>query len=381
MKKILILTDWFYPGFKAGGLISTCYNLSMLLREEYDIHILTTDRDLGDQEPYKNIVPDQWTSFSENIRVYYTSPQKLTLPGLIAQIRRVRPDHIYLNSMFSLPFTIYPLLLKRLGMINAHIIVSPGGMLKESALNIKRLKKKCFLTALRLLRIQQLIRFHATDNQEQQDVKKVFGKKAVVSQIYCAPPVPATGIACPPKQRGAVKLVFVGRIHPIKNLHFLIECLQHSYQKIELTVVGPIENTSYFNQCKELEHYLPGNIKLNFAGAVTKEKINYYLNDSHFLALPSAGENFGYAIVEAFCAGKPVIITDQTPWRSLTQQKIGWDLPVNNQASFIEAINEAAEMDQQEYNTWSKAAWNFARYLQENYGYKEKYVNMFNSFQ
>ncbi|WP_431214863.1 hypothetical protein ACQ86N_08990 [Puia sp. P3] len=51
-QRLLILTDWFYPGYKAGGIITSVYDLAMLLRDEYSIFIMTSDRDLGDSQPY-----------------------------------------------------------------------------------------------------------------------------------------------------------------------------------------------------------------------------------------------------------------------------------------------------------------------------------------
>jgi glycosyltransferase involved in cell wall biosynthesis len=377
MQKLLIMTDWFYPGFKAGGLISASYNLTMLLKDQFEVYIMTTDRDLGNSKPYKNIIIDEWTLFRDTIRIYYASPGKLNKSNILTQIKRVQPDCIYLNSMFSIPFTIFPLLIKKAGLTHAQIVLSPSGMLKPSALQQKRMKKKCYLMALRFLKIRRLIRFHATDKQEQQEIKNVFGPKAIVNQVLCPSPPPADNIVLIPKVTGEVKLVFVGRIHPVKNLYFLIECLQRCTQKIKLTIVGPIENKAYYQQCKELEKQLPENIKLHYTGPINSDKIRSYLNNSHFLALPTQGENFGYAIIEALGAGRPVIITDQTPWKNLTEHKRGWDLPLNDHTAFVEAIDKAAVMDQHEYNTWSKATYDFACWLQSNSIQKELYIRMF----
>ena len=376
--RLLIMTDWFCPGFKAGGSITSCYNLAMLLKDEYIVYILTSDRDLGDRVPYNKIATNQWIDFDGGVKVYYASPEGLSWRNIIREVKKVRADFIYLNSMYSIYFTIYPLLMKRLGLISQHIFLSPGGMLKDSALKMKAFKKEAFLFVLNVIRIQNVICFHATDDQENKDIANKFGRKAIINQVYFPPPIPENSIFYPQKKSGELKLVFLGRIHPIKNLHFLIECLKKTPHHVELNVVGPNEDVVYFSQCKELANSLPINVTVSFVGSIEHERVKNYLKENHFLALPTAGENFGYAILEALCVGRPVIITDKTPWKDLEQQKAGWDLPFNNHREFIRAIDFAANMTQDEYNKWSESSWNFAYNMQKAPMYKNQYVQMFN---
>lgn len=371
------MTDWFCPGYKAGGTTSTCYNLAMLLKSDYKIYIMTTDRDLDEQEPYENVTIDRWILFCENVQIFYASPSKLNWFNIIREIKNISPNCIYLNSMYSLYFTIYPFLMKRVHLINIPIVLSPSGMLKESALKLKSFKKKCFLATLNILKIQQVVDFQAADAQERLDIIKAFGKKALVSLVPYAPPPLIDKSICPVKTKGTVKLLFTGRIHPIKNLFFLIECLMKIIHKVDLTIVGPVDDRGYYNQCRKLESYLPPNIKLIFTGGVSKEQIPFYLTENHFLVLPSLGENFSYSIVEALSSSRPVIISDNTPWKNLAQQKVGWDLPINDDNKFIEAINAAAEMDQEEYNKWSNGAMSFARFYLDRDTFRNQYKKLF----
>ena len=76
--------------------------------------------------------------------------------------------------------------------------------------------------------------------------------------------------------------------------------------------------------------------------------------------MPSEGENFGHAILEALSAGCPVIISDMTPWKSLESKKIGWDLSLDNPENFVDAIETAAAMNQETYGEWSNNAISFA---------------------
>jgi hypothetical protein len=65
------------------------------------------------------------------------------------------------------------------GMIRSSIVLAPRGMLKESALAFKSLKKKCFLFFFRLAGIHRLVKFQATDEQEKKDILKHFKGAAV----------------------------------------------------------------------------------------------------------------------------------------------------------------------------------------------------------
>ncbi|HLY68515.1 MAG TPA: glycosyltransferase [Puia sp.] len=376
-KRILIMTEWFYPGFKAGGPIRACHNLAMLLKDEYDLYIFTSDRDLKSESPYAGITPNRWVSFSANIKVFYASPENLKWFSIKKEIQKIDAAHVYLNSMYSLYFTIYPLLMKRIGKLKSNIILSPRGMLKESALQFKYAKKKSFLEMLKLFKISKGIGFHATDEQEKKDIRKIFGDAISVNLIQDVPPEPEKNVFPVTKRSGELKLVFVGRIHRIKNLHFIMECLKKLTQKIELTVIGPIDDNAYYEFCKKLSASLPENVSIHFAGEVSNEKIKSHLRENHFMILPTLGENYCYSIIESFCAGRPVIITDRTPWQNLSNKKIGWDLPLDHHKEFLIALNSAASMVQEEFTEWSSSALNFSKKLFTTSNCKAEYSEMF----
>ena len=59
-------------------------------------------------------------------------------------------------------------------------------------------------------------------------------------------------------------------------------------------------------------------------------------------------------------AGRPVLISDQTPWIKLHQTNAGWDLPLNDPGKFTMVIEEMALYNQQEFDVAAKAAWQYA---------------------
>jgi glycosyltransferase involved in cell wall biosynthesis len=117
---------------------------------------------------------------------------------------------------------------------------------------------------------------------------------------------------------------------------------------------------------------------VNFAGEVANKNVPSFLAVNHIFALPTSGENFGHAIFEALAHGKPVLVSDQTPWRGLEPKTAGWDLPLDQPAAFENAIRQAVGFNDQEMTQWSRGAWQFVHdHVQQN-NLKEAYQRLFN---
>jgi glycosyltransferase involved in cell wall biosynthesis len=101
------------------------------------------------------------------------------------------------------------------------------------------------------------------------------------------------------------------------------------------------------------------------------------LLQSHFLLLPTAGENFGYVILEALAAGRPTLISDQTPWRGLSAQSAGWDLPLANRELWQEVIRKCVDMDQEQYKVLARGARRFAEAWLKSTPYREHALDLF----
>lgn len=359
-KKLLILTDWFAPGYKAGGPIRSCLNIAIALRNTFQIHVITTDRDMEDTQPYPNVIADKWTIYDEGIAIYYFSPQNLRYKNLKTLILVLAPHVIYLNSMFSQSFTIWPLWMKVKNIYQNKIVLAPRGMLHAGAMQYKFLKKRLFLFLLNFSGISKKIFFQATDHQESKDIKQYFGANAKVEVVSNLPMMDIQPWTSSPKKAGELRLVFVSRVNPKKNLNFLLEMLPETEGEITLDIIGPIDSDqTYWHQCRKLIAKLPPYIAVNYLGAFPHHEVQKRLRAYHFFVLPTHGENFGHAIFEAMAAGKPVMISDQTPWRNLAKAKAGWDLALDNKA-FKLAMILALRMNQTTYDEWSEATWNYA---------------------
>ncbi|MBX3256517.1 MAG: glycosyltransferase family 4 protein [Chitinophagaceae bacterium] len=378
LKRILIFVDWYEPGFKGGGPIRSVANIVYNLHDRYEFFIFTSNRDLGETMPYKNITADVWTS-ANNACIFYASPKSLSWSAISSQIKSVAPDFIYLNGMYAKYYAIYPLLIKRLNITAAKVILAPRGMLQSGALQFKPAKKKLFLKLFSLLSIPRRIVGHATDEQEKNDIyKHLPGIRDVVilsnfSSIPKAEPLPVN------KEKNILHAAFISRVSPKKNLLFLLLLLKEikSSVNFHLTVIGNVEDEEYWEQCKNAISQLPPNIVVNYKGPINNNEVHDILNQHHIFVLPTLGENFGHAIFEALSAGRPVLISDQTPWRNLPDVKAGWDLPLSTASAFVDALNDIGEMDDGTFQVWSKGAWQLANDYINKSDLKDQYLKLF----
>jgi len=375
---ILIFSDWYTPGFKAGGPIQSCVNLVRFLSDQYRFYVVCGDRDLGDDQPYKNIPLDQWTTGPSGESVYYTDSRTLSRKLIRFFISELNPQAIYLNSMFSVPFTILPLYVCWQLKNRPLIVLAPRGMLQAGALQLKATRKKIFLQLFRLLGWQRFIRFQATDAQERNDIRQYFPSASVhiaenIPNRLTAPPSPAT------KESGNLNLVFISRIHPKKNLLFLLQLLKEWPGKAQLTldIYGDAGDPAYESQCKVLAEQLAPGKCIHFMGPIENKQVFPTLAAYHAFVLPTRGENFGHAIFEALEAGKPVLISDQTPWQNLEAGNAGWDIPLNQKERYWKALDQLAAMDQATYNHWSANARSLAQQYVEQAGFRTKYQVLF----
>lgn len=374
MQKLLILTDWYQPAYKAGGPVTSIINLQAELSGDFSIYILTSDRDLGDTVPFEGINTDNWTKTGEHTSVYYLSKQNRQYKVIRQIISDLSPDVMYLNSMYSKHFALMPLLYKLSSAPQLKTVLCPRGMLRESAISNKPYKKKLFLLLMRMNKVGTKIKFHATDEQESRDIRKWFGEEAEITQISN---IPATAFFTKTdKTPGTLRILFAGRIHPIKNLHFALQILQKLSCNIHFRIAGNTEDKAYLQKCEQVIKQLPENISVEILGAMPHEKFQEEYRNCHLMFLPTTGENFGHSIFEALSSGRPVLISDQTPWRKLAAKGAGADLPLNNLEAYEAFLSKFCEMDQSSFDQSCQNAYNYAREFLKQQNFKEKYYKM-----
>lgn len=365
---ILVFVGSYLPGFKGGGPIRSIANLVDVLGYEFDFKIITYNHDHGVNEPYSGITPDTWCTVGK-AEVYYASKASLRFPALARLIKSINHDVLYLNSFFSLDFSIKPFLLRLMRLIpNVGIVIAPRGEFSAGALRLKRFKKRLYITLTRVFGIYRNTLWQASSTFEETDITEIFpeNSSAIVQPIIVAPnPInyihdnPNTAKRA--KRPGALDVVFLSRISPKKNLDGALSMLKGTQGDITFNIYGPAEDQLYWQKCQNISNALNTNIKVVFHGEVDHAYVKDIFCANHLFFFPTHGENFGHVIYEALQAGCPVLLSDQTPWRNLEKLGIGWDLPLGSPDKFRAALKCCIDMDNDEFTGISRRAQDYAK--------------------
>lgn len=356
--KIALMIDWYLPGTKAGGPVRSVYSLVSLLKPWFDFYIITTNTDLGENEPYQDVEPD--TLFlKEDVHYYYFSNGRAGAATIMALLKQIRPDLIYLNSFWSFHFSISIVRLRKKGLIKTPVLLAPRGMLGKGALGLKSMKKRIFLALSRFCGWYRNITFHATQEQEKHDILDKFRS----GRVIVAPNINSGSVVAnkSTKEINQLNLFYLSRVAKVKNLHFALEILKGipaGYQ-VNYDIFGNMEDMDYWNTCMEIIATLPGHIKVTYKGELQFNEVQSIISGYNCLLLPTLNENFGHSIVESLMCGCPVIISDQTPWNDLEEQDAGFAIGLQDRQKFTSALLSYLPLDQQAFSVKSQQAINY----------------------
>lgn len=353
----MVYTDWYLPGYRAGGPIRSLANLIEQMPHAFSVVTRITDH--HSSKPYAGITPNVWTTIHDRVRVMYCSDDHLQSGAYLKEINSDY-DWIYLNSLFSPAFTIKPLRKARALKQHHKVIVAPRGMLKPGALSIKANKKKWFLRIAQWLRWYGGVRWHATNEDEVAEIKSHFGSR---SEIILAPNLAQcyeTPVKMIAKASGMMKLVCVARISPEKGILEAIQFLSAAqlHGSVSCDFIGTMQDEEYLERCRAAAEN--AGVHIHFKGEMTHDEVAACLPDYHFFYLTTWGENFGHAIAEALQLGLPVIISNRTPWRNLAEAGVGYDLPLE-EGAFAGALKELNNLENEEYQFMRDRAAKFGR--------------------
>jgi len=341
---ILVLIGAFWPWSDSSGPNRSFMGFAAALAGEFDFLQVSRDRPFGAAAPL--VESGRWIDRGY-AKARYCQPSMLGARGLRRVLVETHYDVLMLTGFFDRELTIKTLLLRRLGLVPRRpIIVSPRGEFSEGALDLKSARKTAYIRFARIAGLYRDTLIHATSEQELLEIRAAYpwaGDYAVAGNVRALlDPVPHR-----PRGAGPLRLAFIGRISPVKNLHFGIELLARVTRPVELRIHGPLQDVRYWAQCQASIAGLPGNVRVRYEGEIANEHVPSALAETDLFFMPSRSENFGHAIFEALSCGVPVLIGDQTPWRELQKNKAGWDLPLDRPQLFAAAIDTMAASDEE----------------------------------
>lgn len=413
--KVYILIPWFHPAYKAGGPIQSVANMVKHLavgsgqeavsseqlavgNGEMEFKIFCSNKDL-DGSIIKGVAFDAWVPYNANTNIWYSSTN-IILPVLKQQIKKEKPDYLFIVGIYDWQYNFKPLLFCK----GVKKIISVRGMLHAGALSQKGFKKKIYLGLWKMLGLhkgkavgsgqlavgkgQWATIFHATDEAEKNYIQQVFGNSVNVNIAANFPNV----LEWQPvvqKVPGQLNLISIALISPMKNMLLVLEALGGGRREegegrreegegsgesgggrresgvrsresgvglITYNIYGPIKDRQYWEACEAQIKKLPHHITVKYHGDLRPDKIVDALAANHVFILPSKSENYGHAIYEALSAGRPVITSNNTPWNKLEAAKAGMNVSLTDKTQLVNAIELFVGMKPEELETWSKGA-------------------------
>jgi glycosyltransferase involved in cell wall biosynthesis len=380
--KVLVLVGTYLPGYKAGGPIRSIGNLVAALGGELDFSIVTLDRDFREKSPYRGVLANRWVRVGQ-AEVMYLRPGLSGLIRMCALLYAVdRNTVLYLNSCFARRSSMLAVLMRRLRLCRPLcLVLAPRGEFSIGALRIKRLRKALYLRISRWFGLYENLIWHASSNFEAEDIARQFPLTKHIN-VACVVPgsdgggrrprrseaITASDIAGALSQMaqdrrrkipGQLRAVFVARCSRMKNLSGALRMLEGVSGDVSFDIYGPVEDREYWDECQGLIDAMPPNIRVRYEGELEHESVGQVFTQHDLFLLPTLGENYGHVIWEALAAGCPVLISDQTPWRNLEAEGVGWDIPLGDSERFRSVLQQCVDGDGEWFAALSNRAMNY----------------------
>ena len=186
------------------------------------------------------------------------------------------------------------------------LVISPHGMLDPWITSRGKWKKALarLLWERRSWARAQL--FHALTDDEAADIRSEVPGARTATVPNAAPPLSAARTA-----PAAARFLYLGRIHPKKNVGALVEAWWQAEALLPDTAELIIAGWGDDDHVETLKALLKmRSSRISFAGPVFGAAKEALLRDSHALVLPSSSEGLPMVVLEAWSAGLPVLMSE-----------------------------------------------------------------------
>jgi glycosyltransferase involved in cell wall biosynthesis len=198
-------------------------------------------------------------------------------------------------------------------------VISPHGAFSPVALKKGELKKKAFLRLHQRRHLMGAAVIHAMTDTEAVDVTRIAPAASlrvipwgVDSAEFALLPEIETFYHYCPEARGKSIALFLGRLNPVKGLDVLLRgfgSYAESARDVLLVIAGP--DAGFELSARAIVRELKIEDRVSFLGQIDGEARLAALGAADIFVLPSYGEGFSVAILEALAAGVPALISHE----------------------------------------------------------------------
>lgn len=232
---------------------------------------------------------------------------------LLNHVKSIKPDILHDNGFWrSLNHVVAKVATEQ----QIPRLVSLRGTLDQNALAHRAWKKKIALKFGERSNLERVDCFHATSEREV-DSLRAMGLRQPIALIPNGVNIPEVPTYFKDNKKRVA--LFIGRIHPIKNLDLLIKAWASVRpQEWVLRIAGSSE-MNHDSELIRLAQELDASDCIEISGPVYGESKDALFRSAQLFFLVSKTENFGISAAEALSYGLPVVASKNTPWKCLEE--------------------------------------------------------------
>lgn len=331
MKNILIYINHFYPGVNSGGQSKTIQNLVNLMNKDIKMKIVTRNHDFNSNVKY-NLKTDVELNYNGKTKIYYSSK------GFRFKLMK-KLEFEYNNIIhcgFFEPFSYKNFFKLIFYKPKKKFIILPMGVFSPGAIKYKKFKKILFIFFFNFFKLYNKIYFAFSSSEEYKHANSLI---TLIPNYFLLQDIPSIKSTFGLITNPIPKILFLSRIHPIKNLDFAITILDKLNKQVIFHIYGPLEDKAYWNECLIKLNNSKNIISWNYYGSISNETTGTVFSNYDFFIFPTKGENFGHVVFESMVNGCIPIISNLTPWTKLFNNRLDFSCDVDDMKCFINKAN------------------------------------------
>ncbi len=342
--KVLHIVPWYEPAWATGGTAVAVSTLCRaLVKKGVDVTVYTTN-DNG-KGGYLNVPVNEKIEIG-GVKVYYfpcnfwwKKKKSFNSTGLIKKLRETNEkfDLVHLSSTrVWFEREVYKFCKQH----NVPYIITPHASLMDFWVKEigNRILKYLYLKIIGYKIINGANAIHFLCEGERERSKKYLeGKESFIvpngidiKEFYYNNDADKKGL----RQKlnlpiEDILFLFVGRIHPLKNLDKIIFSLReiwnfNIYKNFTFLIIGPVTDSKYYEYLNELTKKGGLTGKIIFSPPEDRDKLKKFYWVSDILLLPSIVEGISMTLVEALSSSLPVLISNRVAnYKEIEEDKAG----------------------------------------------------------